>query len=125
MMMDMVMIRLVAILRPSHVNRKVEHALWTSCSLPACHSSKRFDAPVDIALAIEELVMGVLNHLSLSMQVRQRIGTNGLGFASQRLACLQPLSATVQTFGAGKKLLPLLKVSIRGSSRLIPVPRPE
>ncbi|KAI7922132.1 hypothetical protein M0657_003740 [Pyricularia oryzae] len=82
-MMAMVIIRLVAILRRQ--------------TIPTRHSPKGLDAPVDVALALDEDLGGVLD----------------LGALREGVAVLQPPAAAVQPIRAPEQLLPLLQLHVR------------
>lgn len=92
-MMDMVMIRFVAILIDL-----VSHACpggAAGFTLPSRHPSQRLDAPVDITLAVEQCVVCVLDHLALPLQVRQGVCADGLSLVGESLASLEALCTAV------------------------------
>lgn len=63
--------------------------------------------------------MGVLDSLSLPVQVGQGTGANILGLVGKGLAGLEALGAAVEAVGAGEQLLALLEVNVRGTRGVV------
>lgn len=49
--------------------RRRERGRWEGGALPTGHTPQRLDTPVDIALTLEQSVVGVLDGLALDMEV--------------------------------------------------------
>lgn len=118
-MIAMVITRFVAILYQVsphfvflHVIRRVERE--KGATVPTSHAPERLDAPIDISLALEQEVRGMLDGLALAVQVGQGAGADGLGLVGEGLAGLEALGAAVQAVGAGEELLALLEGGVRG-----------
>jgi len=76
--------------------------------LPTSHPPQRFDAAIDITLALEEHRAGMLDALALGVEVGQCGGPDGLGLVSEGLGGPQTLRRAVEAISAGQKLLTLL-----------------
>jgi hypothetical protein len=80
--------------------------VWEN-TVPTSHPPQSLHTPINIALALKERTLRMLNRLPLPMQIRQRVRANRLRFVGKGLARLQPLRAAVQTFCALEELLAL------------------
>ena len=69
-MIAIVIIRFVAILSHWISIRLFGHYLGIREVSPTCHPPQRLDTPVHISLALLQIPMRVLNHVSLLMEIR-------------------------------------------------------
>ncbi|TQW06607.1 hypothetical protein IF2G_06029 [Cordyceps javanica] len=90
-------------------------------TLPTGHAPQSLDAAVDVALALHEAVMGVLDGLALAVQVGEGAGANLLRLVGEGLAGLEALGAAVEAVGAGEQLLALLEVDVGGAGGVVGV----
>src|SRR4051794_39117814 len=65
--------------------------------VPTSHAPQRLDAPVDIALALEQHVSRVLDLVALPVQIGQGARPDLLGVVGERLAVLEPLRRAVES----------------------------
>lgn len=87
-------------------------------TVPTRHPPQRLDAPVHVALALEEDVVGVLDGLALAAQVGEGGRADGLGLVGQALARLEALRGAVEAVRARQELLPLLELHVVGVVRV-------
>lgn len=121
-MIPIVIIRLVAILQAqvSYSPATIAAALPRQ-TLPTSHPPQRLNTPIDVALALLQPIMRMLDGLPLSVEIRERPGANSFCLVCQRLAGLETLRAAIQTIRSGQQLLALLELGVRRARRLISI----
>jgi len=97
-MMAMVMMRLVAMLQARH--QSVRQRGRVRQYAPSCHAPQRLDAPIRVALALEQHLARVGDLLALAVQIAQRAGANLLRLERNTLRLAQPPRRPVQPVGA-------------------------